>query len=196
MGWFFSPSDNCKKLGLVFENAVGIVEVINSKAVQLQVSKTKRWWLCLYRTVSCCFINPPIVRFLQVLGTVPTISINKTEGCQIYLSKDALSCDIVSAKSSEMNILIPEGDDDYVSVRTKMSWKHRVVCLFWFLFVMLNISDHLSLFLQREFPVPEQFKTVWDGSKLVTEPTEIAGWLNANTDSTVQNEWKSSKNKK
>ena len=31
--------------------------------------------------------------------------------------------------------------------------------------------------LQREFPVPEQFKTVWDGSKLVTEPTEIAGWL-------------------
>ncbi|XP_037549355.1 adenylyl cyclase-associated protein 2 [Nematolebias whitei] len=103
--------DNCKKLGLVFENAVGIVEIINSKAIQL-----------------------------QVLGTVPTISVNKTEGCQIYLSKDALSCDIVSAKSSEMNVLIPEGDDDY-----------------------------------REFPVPEQFKTVWDGSKLVTEPTEIAG---------------------
>uniref|UniRef100_A0A8D3CA34 Cyclase associated actin cytoskeleton regulatory protein 2 n=1 Tax=Scophthalmus maximus TaxID=52904 RepID=A0A8D3CA34_SCOMX len=103
--------DNCKKLGLVFENAVGIVEIINSKAIQL-----------------------------QVLGTVPTISINKTEGCQVYLSKDSLNCDIVSAKSSEMNILIPQGDDDY-----------------------------------REFPVPEQFKTVWDGSKLVTEPTEMAG---------------------
>ncbi|XP_041868548.1 adenylyl cyclase-associated protein 2 [Melanotaenia boesemani] len=103
--------DNCKKLGLVFDNAVGIVEIINSKAIQL-----------------------------QVLGTVPTISINKTEGCQVYLSKDAINCDIVSAKSSEMNILIPEGEDDY-----------------------------------REFPVPEQFKTVWDGSKLVTEPTEIAG---------------------
>ncbi|XP_041811259.1 adenylyl cyclase-associated protein 2 [Chelmon rostratus] len=103
--------DNCKKLGLVFENAVGIVEIINSKSIQL-----------------------------QVLGTVPTISINKTEGCQVYLSKDSLNCDIVSAKSSEMNILVPQGDDDY-----------------------------------REFPVPEQFKTVWDGSKLVTEPTEIAG---------------------
>lgn len=103
--------DNCKKLGLVFENVVGIVEIINCKAIQL-----------------------------QVLGTVPTISINKTEGCQVYLSKDSLKCDIVSAKSSEMNILIPQGDDDY-----------------------------------REFPVPEQFKTVWDGSKLLTEPTEIAG---------------------
>lgn len=103
--------DNCKKLGLVFENVVGIVEIINCKSIQL-----------------------------QVLGTVPTISINKTEGCQVYLSKDSLKCDIVSAKSSEMNILVPHGDDDY-----------------------------------KEFPVPEQFKTVWDGSKLVTEPTEIAG---------------------
>ncbi|KAG7270211.1 hypothetical protein CRUP_035943 [Coryphaenoides rupestris] len=103
--------DNCKKLGLVFENAVGIVEIINSKSVQL-----------------------------QVLGTVPTISINKTEGCQVYLSKDSIHCDIVSAKSSEMNILVPVGDDDF-----------------------------------REFPVPEQFKTVWDGCRLVTEPTEIAG---------------------
>ncbi|XP_034455128.1 adenylyl cyclase-associated protein 2 isoform X2 [Hippoglossus hippoglossus] len=103
--------DNCKKLGLVFENVVGIVEIINSNSIQL-----------------------------QALGTVPTISINKTEGCQVYLSKDSLNCEIVSAKSSEMNILIPTGDDDY-----------------------------------REFPVPEQFKTVWGGSKLVTEPTEIAG---------------------
>ncbi|KAL2080324.1 hypothetical protein ACEWY4_024117 [Coilia grayii] len=78
--------DNCKKLGLVFDNAVGIVEVINSKDVKL-----------------------------QVMGKVPTISINKTEGCHVYLSEEALNCEIVSAKSSEMNILIPQGDD-YVSV--------------------------------------------------------------------------------
>ncbi|KAK5883649.1 hypothetical protein CesoFtcFv8_019952 [Champsocephalus esox] len=102
--------DNCKKLGLVFENVVGIVEIINSKSIQI-----------------------------QVLGKVPTISINTTEGCQVYLSKDSLNCDIVSAKSSEMNILVPQ-DDDY-----------------------------------REFPVPEQFKTVWNGCRLVTEPTEMAG---------------------
>ncbi|XP_076865173.1 adenylyl cyclase-associated protein 2 [Brachyhypopomus gauderio] len=103
--------DNCKKLGLVFDNVVGILEVINSRDIQL-----------------------------QVLGKVPTISINKTEGCQVYLSQESLGCEIVSATSSEMNILVPQGDDDY-----------------------------------KEFPVPEQFKTVWDGSKLVTEPTEIAG---------------------
>uniref|UniRef100_A0A2R9ANP0 Adenylyl cyclase-associated protein n=1 Tax=Pan paniscus TaxID=9597 RepID=A0A2R9ANP0_PANPA len=100
--------DNCKKLGLVFDNVVGIVEVINSQDIQI-----------------------------QVMGRVPTISINKTEGCHIYLSEDALDCEIVSAKSSEMNILIPQ-DGDY-----------------------------------REFPIPEQFKTAWDGSKLITEPAEI-----------------------
>uniref|UniRef100_A0A673HVB3 Adenylyl cyclase-associated protein n=1 Tax=Sinocyclocheilus rhinocerous TaxID=307959 RepID=A0A673HVB3_9TELE len=75
-----------------------------------------------------------------VMGKVPIISINKTEGCHVYLSKDSLDCEIVSAKSSEMNVLVPEGEDDY-----------------------------------REFPIPEQFKTVWDGSSLVTEPTKIAG---------------------
>lgn len=48
------------------------------------------------------------------MGKVPTISINKTEGCHIYLSEESLDCEIVSAKSSEMNILIPQ-DDDYVS---------------------------------------------------------------------------------
>lgn len=66
--------------------------------------------------------------FLQVLGTVPTISINKTEGCQVYLSKDSVSCDIVSAKSSEMNIMIPEGEDDYVSNRDKDSELILSVC--------------------------------------------------------------------
>ncbi|XP_078544093.1 adenylyl cyclase-associated protein 2 [Lissotriton helveticus] len=102
--------DNCKKLGLVFDNVVGIVEVINSKDVQI-----------------------------QVMGKVPTISINKTDGCHIYLSEESIDCEIVSAKSSEMNILVPK-DGDY-----------------------------------KEFPIPEQFKTAWDGSRLVTEPAEMMG---------------------
>ncbi|KAM9340319.1 adenylyl cyclase-associated protein 1 isoform 1-T2 [Symphorus nematophorus] len=102
--------DNCKKMGLVFDDVVGIVEVINCKDVKIQVT-----------------------------GKVPTISINKTDGCHVYLSKDSLSCEIVTAKSSEMNILVPK-DDEYT-----------------------------------ELPVPEQFKTVWDGKKLVTTATEIAG---------------------
>ncbi|KAG9492962.1 adenylyl cyclase-associated protein 1 [Eleutherodactylus coqui] len=103
--------DNCKKLGLVFEDAVGIVEIINARDVKV-----------------------------QVLGKVPTISINKTDGCHVYLSKDSLNCEIISAKSSEMNILVPGSGGEF-----------------------------------SEFPVPEQFKTMWNGQKLVTTVTEIAG---------------------
>eukprot|EP00066_Takifugu_rubripes_P005283 XP_003969232.1 PREDICTED: adenylyl cyclase-associated protein 1 [Takifugu rubripes] len=102
--------DNCKKMGLVFDHVVGIVEIINCKDVKI-----------------------------QVMGKVPTISINKTDGCHVYLSSDSLKCEIISAKSSEMNVLVPGKDGEFT-----------------------------------ELPVPEQFKTVWDGSKLVTTVTEIA----------------------
>uniref|UniRef100_A0A182SX23 C-CAP/cofactor C-like domain-containing protein n=1 Tax=Anopheles maculatus TaxID=74869 RepID=A0A182SX23_9DIPT len=49
-----------------------------------------------------------------VLGKVPTISIDKTDGCQMYLSADSLNVEIVSSKSSEMNVMIPKGSSgDY-----------------------------------------------------------------------------------
>lgn len=34
----FFFADNCKKLGLVFDDVVGIVEIINSRDVKVQVS--------------------------------------------------------------------------------------------------------------------------------------------------------------
>ena len=49
-----------------------------------------------------------------MLETVPTISVEKTDGCQMYLSKGN-NPEIITAKSSEMNVIIPTDDDDYVS---------------------------------------------------------------------------------
>lgn len=34
---YFSLTDNCKKMGLVFDDVVGIVEMINCKDVKIQV---------------------------------------------------------------------------------------------------------------------------------------------------------------
>ena len=48
-------------------------------------------------------------------GKVPIISIDKTDGIQVYLSDASVACEIVSAKSSEMNVSIPKDDGDYVS---------------------------------------------------------------------------------
>jgi len=74
--------DGCKKLAVVFDNVVSSCEFINCQSVQM-----------------------------QVLGKVPTISIDKTDGCQMFLSKESLQTEIITAKSSEMNVMIPDGDE-------------------------------------------------------------------------------------
>ncbi|CAD5234365.1 unnamed protein product [Bursaphelenchus xylophilus] len=74
--------DNCKKTSVVFDNLLAQVEIINSQSVEV-----------------------------QSMGTLPTISIQKTDGCQVYLSKDSINAEIVTSKSSEMNVLVPVGDD-------------------------------------------------------------------------------------
>merc|ERR1719167_1600520 len=74
--------DQCKKTGILFQSAVSGVEFINCQSMQI-----------------------------QVLGSVPTISVDKTDGCQMFLSKECLDVNVISAKSSEMNIMIPNGDE-------------------------------------------------------------------------------------
>jgi len=104
--------DGCKRTGVVFDNAISGVEVVNSQSLEI-----------------------------QVLGRVPSVAIDKTTGIQLYLSKQALEAEIVTSKSSEMNVLLPqEGDADLV-----------------------------------ELPIPEQYKTVVQGNKLVTECVHHAG---------------------
>ncbi len=49
--------DNCKKLGLVFENVVGIVEIINSKAIQLQVRTHLQMVICLLQRTQNIFYS-------------------------------------------------------------------------------------------------------------------------------------------
>lgn len=54
--------------------------------------------------------------YLQTLGAMPTLSIQKTDGCQVYLSKSAINAEIITSKSSEMNVLVPGVEDgDFVS---------------------------------------------------------------------------------
>lgn len=57
----------------------------------------------------------------QVLGKVPTISIDKTDGCQMYLSTESLDVELITSKSSEMNVMIPKTNGDYVSFLKRSS---------------------------------------------------------------------------
>lgn len=79
----------------------------------------------------------------------------------MYLNQASLDVSIVSAKSSEMNVLVPKADGDYVS----------------FLFLTLTGFPPLTFcfkYFQVEYPIPEQFKTTYNGKGLTTIISEIA----------------------
>lgn len=77
--------DSCKKLSLVFDDIVSLVEFINCQGVQA-----------------------------QPMGKVPTITIDKTDGIQLFLRKASLDVELVSAKSAEINVcIIDEATGDY-----------------------------------------------------------------------------------
>jgi len=74
--------DSCKKCAVVFDNSVAGVEIINCQSVKA-----------------------------QVIGSCPIINVDKTDGFQMYLSKDSINAEIITAKISEVNIMVPDGDD-------------------------------------------------------------------------------------
>ena len=49
------------------------------------------------------------------MGVVPTITIDKVDNIELYLAKESLKCEIVSSKSSGLNISVPDSTGEYVS---------------------------------------------------------------------------------
>ena len=52
-----------------------------------------------------------MISYLKVLGKVPIIFVDKTDGCQMFLSDASTDVEIVSAKSSEMNVMVKKNGD-------------------------------------------------------------------------------------
>jgi adenylyl cyclase-associated protein len=81
--------DSCKKTGLVFENAISVAEVVNCSSVQVQCT-----------------------------GKVPSVAIDKTSGCQVFLSAEGFDTEVVTSKSDEMNVVLPglNPNDDIIEI--------------------------------------------------------------------------------
>lgn len=75
--------DKCTKTGVVFTDVVSACEIVNCNRIEVQCQ-----------------------------GTAPTVAIDNTSGCQLYLSKASLRASITTAKSSEVNVLVPGASDD------------------------------------------------------------------------------------
>lgn len=91
--------DSCKKTKLIFDDAVSSIEVVNSRNVQVQ-SK----------------------------GRVPSVAIDKTDGCLVYVSWEGRDVQFVTSKSSEMNVAFPSGpgSDEYVEKPIPEQFVHRI----------------------------------------------------------------------
>uniref|UniRef100_A0A7S0JB84 C-CAP/cofactor C-like domain-containing protein n=1 Tax=Calcidiscus leptoporus TaxID=127549 RepID=A0A7S0JB84_9EUKA len=78
--------DSCKKVSLVFESSITGVALVNCTSCKVQVT-----------------------------GSAQTFTIDKCSGTQLILNKESLSAEVVSAKSSELNIIVPGAteNDDY-----------------------------------------------------------------------------------
>ncbi|XP_014489262.1 PREDICTED: adenylyl cyclase-associated protein isoform X5 [Dinoponera quadriceps] len=89
--------DSCRKSSVVFDSLVSSIEFVNCQSVQM-----------------------------QVLGKVPTISIDKTDGCQMYLSAESLNVELITSKSSEMNVMVPKTNGDYAEYPVPEQFKTTI----------------------------------------------------------------------
>ncbi|XP_043259937.1 adenylyl cyclase-associated protein 1 isoform X1 [Colletes gigas] len=89
--------DSCRKSSVVFDSVVASIEFVNCQSVQM-----------------------------QVLGKVPTISIDKTDGCQMYLSSESMDVEVISSKSSEMNVMVPKANGDYAEYPVPEQFKTTI----------------------------------------------------------------------
>ena len=75
--------DKCTKCAVVFGTCISSCEMVNCKKMQVQTT-----------------------------GVCPTFSIDKTDGCLIYMSKESVDVSsFVTSQSSEMNVSFPTNED-------------------------------------------------------------------------------------
>lgn len=81
----------------------------------------------------------------------------------MYLNKESLNVELITSKSSEMNVMVPKANGDYVSIFK--------INLQMYAFSRL----YKCIILQSEYPIPEQFKTTINQNGLNTTAIDSLG---------------------
>ncbi|KAL7510765.1 hypothetical protein ACHAXN_009801 [Cyclotella atomus] len=91
--------DSCTKIGVVFDTAISACEIVNCKSVQVQATN-----LC------------------------PSFSIDKTDGCVVHLTNEAVGLSsFVTSKSSEMNVSWPDDQGEIKEAPIPEQFQHKIV---------------------------------------------------------------------
>jgi adenylyl cyclase-associated protein len=86
---------------------------INGKANAISIDNSEKTSIVIDSLVSSVDVIKCPKFALQVVGTLPTLLLDQVDGATVYLSKDSQNTEILSSKSSSVNINLPI-DDDYV----------------------------------------------------------------------------------
>ncbi|ACO67197.1 predicted protein [Micromonas commoda] len=82
--------DKCAKTGVVFEDVLATCELVNCVSMQVQCT-----------------------------GAVPTVAIDKVDGCQVFLGPKSYGAEITTAKCSEVNVVcVPAEGSDADAIET------------------------------------------------------------------------------
>jgi adenylyl cyclase-associated protein len=93
--------DSCEQTKVLIDTAISAVELVNCKRMQIQVREK-----------------------------VPTVAIDKTDGCLTYLSAQSLDTVFTTAKSSEMNVAFPNpksADGELIETPIPEQFVHKVL---------------------------------------------------------------------
>ncbi|GAW79123.1 hypothetical protein, conserved [Plasmodium gonderi] len=89
----------CTKCNVVLKNLISSIEIIDSKKLKI-----------------------------QVLGKCSSISIDKSAGVEIYLSKDNTESEFTTALSSEMNVHIENDKQEWKEITIPEQYQHTLTC--------------------------------------------------------------------
>ena len=94
-------------------NVKSSVVVVSGKVNAVSIVSCNKLSLLVDSAVSSISITNSPSFTLQITGNVPTITVDATDGGQIYLSKTSIGVEIISAKSSAINVSLPvEGEEE------------------------------------------------------------------------------------
>lgn len=88
---------SCKNSVIQIKGKVNAISMVSC-------SKTS---ILLGSTVSALSVTSSPSFTIQILGVVPTILVDSTDSGQIYLSKESLGAEIITSKTSALNISLP-----------------------------------------------------------------------------------------
>ena len=83
--------DGCKKTDIILDSVISSVDIVNSQSCKAQIN-----------------------------GKAPTVNIDKTDGFQLYLTKEGLNTEVLYAKSSELNVTVPGKTEDADPIETAL----------------------------------------------------------------------------